>query len=52
MEMGVCDTTSGGGGELILHRWPAAWGLPSLFPECVAVALRDGREGARSLLKQ
>ena len=24
-------------GELILHRWPRAWGLPSLSPECVAV---------------
>ena len=24
-------------GELILHRWPSAWGLPSLSPECVAV---------------
>jgi metaxin len=30
---------SGGDGdsELILHRWPSAWGLPSLSPECVAV---------------
>lgn len=23
--------------ELILHRWPGAWGLPSLSAECVAV---------------
>ena len=26
-----------GDSELILHRWPSAWGLPSLSPECVAV---------------
>ena len=26
-----------GDNELILHRWPSAWGLPSLSPECVAV---------------
>lgn len=32
----MANTTSGDG-ELILHRWPAAWGLPSLSPECIAV---------------
>jgi len=27
----------GAGGELILHRWPGHWGLPSLSPQCIAV---------------
>lgn len=30
-------STADGDGDLILHRWPRAWGLPSLSPECVAV---------------
>ena len=30
-------TAANADGELVLHRWPARWGLPSLSPECVAV---------------
>ena len=38
-DRGMADATpsSSEADSLILHRWPAAWGLPSLSPECVAV---------------
>lgn len=35
--MSSSEPCDGGESDLILHRWPSAWGLPSLSPECVAV---------------